>query len=440
MKILVLSTCYPRRRFPHHGIFIHRQVRALADLGAECHVLQPVDWAPWPPLDRLHPGWKSASASRADMLSEVDSIPVHHPVVYHPKPSRFFPGDYWERVGNAVARYVERRESLRSADLMYAQFLCHEGYAGLLATRRLGMSLVAIAFGDDVHAWPARWPDRKPKLAAVLSQAEGLLACSAGLARDAESWATAGLSRPVEVVYTGVDTRRFSPRDATEREEVRDRLGLPRGRRLLLSVATPIAAKGWNDLLDAFAALGEEAPEWDLVAAGTPRGPDDLDLTAEATKRACGHRFRWVGTIHPERMPDLYRAVDAFVLASHNEGLANSVLEAMASGLVVVATRVGGHAEIIEDGVSGRLVPPLQPERLRDVLREVLTNRTLGTAMGQAARGRATAVGDHHANAAQLLGFLEETIRRAGSRSARALAPATLNESMADVRNPGSPE
>jgi glycosyltransferase involved in cell wall biosynthesis len=346
-----------------------------------------------------------------DMVSEVEGIPVHHPRVYLPMPSRFFPGDYWERVGRAVSGYIRRRPQLRSADLLYAHFLCHEGYAGLVAARQLGLPLVVIARGGDVHGWPARWPDRIPKLAAVLREADGLLACSRGLARDAAAWATDGLARPFEVIYNGIDTHRFSPAlDLGQQHQARRRLGLPEERRLLLSVATPIAAKGWLDLFDAFASLDEANAQWDLVMAGPPRASDDLDLVAEARARGLGGRAHWLGCLPPAKMPDLYRAAAAFVLASHNEGLSNATIEAMASGLPVIVTDVGGHSEIVDDGVNGRLVPSRQVEALAAALAEVLGHPEDATRLGRAARERAIRIGDHHTNAERLLRYFQSVL------------------------------
>jgi glycosyltransferase involved in cell wall biosynthesis len=411
VKILVLSTCYPKRSQPNHGIFIHRQIQALAALGVECHVIQPVDWSPPAPIDRLHPHWRQARIDLKDRLRSVEGIPVHHPPVYHPRPSRFFPGDYWDRVGHAVARFVARRKALRSADLIYAHFLCHEGYVGLIVKRKLGLPLVAIARGDDVHAWPERWPDRNPKLAAVLGEADGLLACSRGLARDAARWATSGLATPFEVVYNGIDTGVFSPATSpNEKLEARCRLGLPVKKRLLLSVGTTIVAKGWLDLLDAFAAPGQRARDWDIVMAGSRRSDNDLDLMAEAGKRGLQGRAHWLGCLPPEKMADLYRAVDLFALASHNEGLSNSMLEAMASALPVVVTDVGGHSDIVEDRVTGWLVPPRDVTGLTAALCEAMTDDEMAVKMAAGARERAIETGDYRKNARKLLRYFENVL------------------------------
>jgi glycosyltransferase involved in cell wall biosynthesis len=284
---------------------------------------------------------------------------------------------------------------------VYAHFLCHEGYAGLIAARRLGLPLVAIARGDDVHAWPERWPDRAEKLAEVLASADGLLATSRGLARDAEAWAARGLASSVEVVYNGVDASRFRPAaDEAERRAARRRLGLPEGGRVLLSVATPIDLKGWPELLDAFATLDGRAREWTLAMVGAARNADDLDLAGEARSRGFGDRAVWLGCLPPDAMPSLYRAADAFVLASRNEGLSNAVLEAMATGLPVVTTDVGGHGEVIDDGVSGRLVPAGDGGQLSSALAAVMFDPAAAERLGRAARAPAQQQGAPLANAA----------------------------------------
>jgi glycosyltransferase involved in cell wall biosynthesis len=409
MRVLVLSTAYPTRSEPSAGIFIHRQALALAALGVECHVLQPTDWAPPAALRLLHPAWRAARRRARDVHAELDGLTVHHPAAVTPRPSRFFPGDYWERVGRAVRAYVVRSRTLATADVMYAHFLCHEGFAGLVASRSLGMPLAAIARGDDVHAWPERWPDRRPKLAAVLAGADAVLACSAALARDAAAFAPA---RPpaISVVHNGVDCGVFRPAsDAADQGRSRARFGLPQSARLLLSIGKPIAAKGWLDLLDA-AALATAPADWMLVRAGA--ADPSLDLRAEAEARGLGRRWIDLGLVAPGSMPELYRAVDAFALASHNEGLSNSLLEAMATGLPVVATAVGGHAELIRDERDGLLVAPRRPAELALALDCVMGDRERARQLGVAARTCAQEIGSPEVNARVLLRCLEDAVRR----------------------------
>lgn len=414
MRILNLTTAYPTADAPGSGIFAHRLNQALVALGAECHVLQPVSWAPPPPLDRLRSAWRQAAETARQTSDEVDGIRVHHPRVYKPVPSRLFPRDYWHLTGEAVAKYVARRPQLSSADVILAHFLCHEGYAGLVASRRLGIPVVAFALGDDVHAWPERWPDRVAKLAEVLAEADGLVANSGTLARDAAKWAFGGVTPHIKVVYHGVEHHRFTPAwSSASRLRARSRFAIPQDGRLLLCVAWLARRKGWLELLEALAAMRHSLGDWRLLAVSSCSTSEPLDLQAEAQQRGLADRLVQLTEVAPADMPAIYQAVDAFVLASHNEGLSNSVLEAMAAGLPVVATAVGGHAEIIDDRLTGRLVRPRDVPALQDALADVLFNTEAAAAMGAAARRRAIELGDFRTNAADLLNHLRQVVDKA---------------------------
>ncbi|HUP23851.1 MAG TPA: glycosyltransferase [Thermoanaerobaculia bacterium] len=420
MQVFVLSTCYPRRSRRNHGIFIHRQTRALAALGAECHVIQPIPWSPPPPIHHLHPTWKEGFRDRHDVFAELEGVPIHHPRIFFPKPSRLFPGDYWHRIGLGVGGFLRSFTPRRDDAVLLAHFLCHEGYAGLVGSRSTKIPLVAVARGDDVHAWPRRWPDRQEKLRAVTGGADGLVAASHSLARDVERWMPRRVHRKVSVVYNGINTEDFHPpTNLDEKITAKESFGLPSNGKVLLCIATPIVEKGWLELFAAFARLvgesGSEEDEWTLVGVGAPRDADDLDLTARATRSGIAGRFRWLGTLAPEQVPRLLRASDAFVLASHDEGLSNAVLEAMATGLPVVATDVGGHSEVIVDGRSGLLVPPRDVDRLAQALEQVVREPEISRRLGEQARSRAIAHGDEEENAEVLLAYLHEVAERAAA-------------------------
>ena len=109
-------------------------------------------------------------------------------------------------------------------------------------------------------------------------------------------------------------------------------------------------------------------------------------------------------------MPELYRAADAFVLPSHNEGLSCSILEAMATGLPVLATDVGGHAEILETGRNGWLIAPRDLGALVEALREITSGEEARHRLGAAARKRAVGLGDYRENAARLVEYFERIV------------------------------
>jgi glycosyltransferase involved in cell wall biosynthesis len=107
---------------------------------------------------------------------------------------------------------------------------------------------------------------------------------------------------------------------------------------------------------------------------------------------------------------DLMRALDVFVLPSLNEGISNTLLEAQASALPVIATRVGGNVELVEDGVSGRLVPPGDVDAMARALRDYLAAPALMAEHGARARTRVTRDFSIPAMAAAYAGVYEELV------------------------------
>lgn len=144
---------------------------------------------------------------------------------------------------------------------------------------------------------------------------------------------------------------------------------------LLLCVARVSRWKRHDLVLDAFALLAETMPDVHLAMLG---GEDPCDRSwMEALKQrsmamACSERIHWLG--QRSDMADWYRAADALVLASREEPFGRVIVEAMASGVPVVAAHAGGPAEIIEQGVSGMLVDTDTPAAWADALRQVLTH------------------------------------------------------------------
>src|SRR6185437_4426245 len=159
-------------------------------------------------------------------------------------------------------------------------------------------------------------------------------------------------------------------------------------------------AKGYVELLDAWAHLAPRHPEWWLIMAGGPGG--DLNMPNEIARRGPLPRAEWLGPQPPERIPDLLGASDAFVLPSHNEGLSLSVLEALATGLPTIATDVGGHHEVISNSDEGWLVPARDTAVLAGALAELMSSDSGRRRRASAGRVAAERVGSPAINARKL--------------------------------------
>lgn len=193
-------------------------------------------------------------------------------------------------------------------------------------------------------------------------------------------------ARPETVtqIYNGVDTTRFTPRTEATCADLPAGFRAP-GSVLIGTVGRIQAVKDQATLLRAFARIALAQPEARLVLAGD--GPLRGELQSLAASLGIAAVTAFLGA--SERVPEILRALDVFVLPSLNEGISNTILEAMASGLPIVATAVGGNVELIEDGVHGRLFTPGDDSALAGLLREYCVHADLRARHSAAARAHA---------------------------------------------------
>lgn len=140
--------------------------------------------------------------------------------------------------------------------------------------------------------------------------------------------------------------------------------------------------KGLERLIHAWTRVADRVPDSRLVIVGG--GPDEGMIKAQVIKAGLGGRVQFVGFVREPK--PWYRLADLFVLPSHKEGMSNSLLEAMAAGLPVVATRIAGNESVITDGVDGLLVDPNNPAALAEAIIGLLTDRSRAMALGEHAR------------------------------------------------------
>lgn len=197
---------------------------------------------------------------------------------------------------------------------------------------------------------------------------EALLRCDSrwAVGPDAARTATRTFNLPsdaFDVIANGVDTEHFRP--TRQRDDIRRRLDLPLDRFVFLCVGNIKPVKGHDTLIDAFTST-PFTEETTLIIVGEDHS--DGVIPARARSAASGRDIRFAGA--QDDMLPWYQAADAFVLPSRWEGLSNALLEALACGLPVIATRVGGNPDVIRDGFNGRLVPVDDPRSLSIAMHE----------------------------------------------------------------------
>jgi glycosyltransferase involved in cell wall biosynthesis len=208
---------------------------------------------------------------------------------------------------------------------------------------------------------------------------DAVAAISVPVARALEA---AGVSPDrVVIIPSGVDCERFRPPGADERRIARERFGIASDEFAVGTVGALEERKGHRYLLEALAALGAEPGSPRVVCLIAGKGSLAGELSKIAERRAISGRVRMLGQV--EDSSHLLAALDVFVFPSLKEGLGVAMLEAMASGLAVVASASGGVTDVIEDGVSGLLVPPADSHAIAKAisrLRDEQERRRLGAA------------------------------------------------------------
>lgn len=223
----------------------------------------------------------------------------------------------------------------------------------------------------------------------------------------------------IVVIPNGVDAERFRPPPDRAAARARLRPDEEAGEtpaKVVIFIGRLAPQKDWRTLLRAFKILQVGGVRADLLVLG--EGPERDDLLKER------HDLGLEGSVHvlggvSDPLP-YYQAADAFVLPTRSEGLSNSLLEAMATGLPCVATRLEANAEIVEDGTDGILVEGSDPGALAAALGRVLAVPGTARRLGEAARRKALAIFGLDGVAARYLDLYRELRRRRASGGPRA--------------------
>jgi D-inositol-3-phosphate glycosyltransferase len=298
-------------------------------------------------------------------------------------PPHFVPPDLLLPYLGEFARWLEDqwRGAAWTPDVVHAHFWT-SGLAAVTAARRLGIPVVQ-SFHElgKIETAPAGKPSRSGYERALGRAVDRVVAQTQD---EVRGLVHIGVPRAqLTVVPPGVDSERFSPEGpAVERDPERPRI---------LSVGKLVERKGFGDVIRAMRFV----PGAEVVVVGGP-SPDQLPadpgagkLRALAEKLQVADRFRLVGRVPSADMPRWYRSADLFVAAPWQEELEPSALEAMACGVPIVGTAVGGLTEAVVDGLTGDLVPGRDPRALGGALRRLVNDRVRRFAYATAALDRA---------------------------------------------------
>jgi glycosyltransferase involved in cell wall biosynthesis len=315
---------------------------------------------------------------------------------------------------------ARRRIQALAPDLVHAHYASSYGLWGAICGRR---PFLLSVWGSDVFEFPHQGALQRRLLAWNLSCADVLCATSEALARETALYAPPSAS--IHLTPFGVDTARFRPRP-----------GPPGREGLVIGTARNLhRTYGLDVLLDAFARLTTEPAGVSCGGAGpastrpngeerargsrwpTPLslwiagdGPEDAALKQQAIHLGIADRVQFFGALEHDRMLAFLWGLDLFVNPSRAESFGVAALEAAASGLPVVASRVGGLPEVVADGETGLLVPPADPAALAQAIASLIDDPARRRALGRAARERAVTRYDWQSCARAMERLYQETV------------------------------
>jgi N-acetyl-alpha-D-glucosaminyl L-malate synthase BshA len=263
-----------------------------------------------------------------------------------------------------------------SIDIIHAQFAYPSGFYATLAKKIVKKPVVITTHRYDVinlkedKGIPGI-PFFRPCLIYALKNADAILAVSEAIKKE-----TLNLGADPEktfVVYNAVDENVFNPNiDGTQ---VRRELGIEQNEKIIFTLGHLIPRKGIQYLLRAFPMVISRYEKVKLIIGGD--GPEKERLIELSETLGLKNKVIFMGRIPKDRLPLFYATSNLFVLPSLHEGHCVALLEAMASGLPIVATKVGGNKESVIDGYNGFLVPPKNPSALSKAILKILSNENL---------------------------------------------------------------
>lgn len=356
MKILTFSTLYPNNIRPRYGTFIERRLRHLLSLGEiEARVVAPVPWFPFS-SERFG---RYAKFSGVEYCEERSGITVYHPQYFViPKVGMNVTPFFL-----AISAYSLLRKLISRGydfELIDAHYYYPDGVAAALLGKWLNKPVVISARGSDITLIPQHSIPRKMILWAAEKAKRSITVCQA--LNDGMVDLGADRSKII-TLRNGVELDLFFPGN---RPQLRAKLDITKP--ALLSVGTLIELKGHYLIIQALKLL----PDYQLLIVGEGIDAGNLKKLAEDT--GVSDRVSFLGTLPHAELVEYYCAADILVLASSSEGWANVLLESMACGTPVIATRVWGTPEVVTQPDAGLLIDDRSAEGIAKGVTDLMKN------------------------------------------------------------------
>lgn len=356
MKILTLTTLYPNNIKNSHGIFVEQRLRHLLKIeGITADVIAPVPWFPFV-SELFGPYSVFARVAKTELRY---GIKVSHP--------RYL---LLPKIGMTLAPFMmvftlypllkNKIKNGEDFDLIDAHYFYPDGVAAVMLGKMLKKPVVITARGSDINVISHFYMPRKMIIWAACQATAVISVCQALKDKTVDF----GIKpEKIHVFRNGVDLRFFAPEN---RQQAQEKLKI--NRPTLLSVGHLVELKGHHLVIEALQALHD----YQLLIAGD--GEEMFRLKKLANDLGVAERVIFLGAISHQQLVTVYSAVDILILASSREGWPNVLLESMACGTPVIATRVSGIPEIVRSPSAGLLIEERSVRALVNAVRTLQQN------------------------------------------------------------------
>ena len=362
-KLVVFSTLFPSKVQLTAGIFIRERMFRVGQK-LPLIVVSPKPWFPMQGLVRM---FRPHFRPPVEFVDQQNGFEIYQP--------RFLsiPGLFksFDGILIALSLYfpMKRLQKKFQYDIIDAHFGYPDGYAAVLLGRWLKLPVTITLRGTEARH--SKDKVLRPRLIEALKRADRIISVSDSLRNLALDLGADPLK--ARVVTNGVDAEKYFPAD---RKEMRLKFKIPENAKVLITVGGLVERKGFHRVIAILPALRAHYPDLHYLIVGGASAEGDWggrlkQLVADLDLEDYVH---FLGSMPPEALREPLSAADVFVLSTRNEGWANVLLEAMACGLPVVTTDVGGNAEVVPEKYLGTIVPFDNQDALQEALYRALAD------------------------------------------------------------------
>jgi len=292
--------------------------------------------------------------------------------------------------------FIKKQIKQFKPDILHAHYATSYGLLGALSGFH---PFIISVWGSDVFSFPLKSPIHKIMLKSVLRKADKILSTSYVMAKETNLYTT----KYIEVTPFGVNTEQFKPmgvKSLFAKDDI-----------VIGTVKTLEDKYGIEYLIKAFRIVNDKHQELPLKLLIVGGGSLENRLKNLAKELGIWNKVTFTGRVPFEEVPKYHNMLSVSVSVSESESFGVAVVEAMACGKPVVVSNVGGLPEVVEEGKTGFVVPPRNPEEIAKAIERLILNKDLREKMGQAGRERVMAIYDWNLCVDKMVGIYRGFIK-----------------------------